>query len=205
MEFDHLVLAAADLDAAADELRRRGLGSVAGGRHEGHGTANRIVPLGADYLELVAVVDPVEARGSRFGSAIAKRARAGGGLAALCLRTGEVDATARRLGVEPVAMSRRMTDGTVLRWRLAGLPEALSDGLPFFIEWDVPHHLHPGRMAAVHRVQPRGIAWVEVGGDPERLRTWVGDHALDLRLTGGPPGPRAAAIATVGGELVLGG
>src|SRR5687767_15772991 len=37
---------------------RHGLASVDGGRHRDFGTANRIIPLGSTYLELVAVVDP---------------------------------------------------------------------------------------------------------------------------------------------------
>ena len=47
-----------DLAAAAREIEaRHGLASIEGGRHPGWGTANRIVPLGSSYLELVAVID----------------------------------------------------------------------------------------------------------------------------------------------------
>jgi hypothetical protein len=56
---DHIVYAVDDLEAAAERLRREfGFASVVGGRHPGWGTANRIVPLGREYVELVAVVDP---------------------------------------------------------------------------------------------------------------------------------------------------
>jgi hypothetical protein len=44
---------------------------VAGGRHPGWGTANRIVPLGNTYLEVVAAVDAAEADGSPFGRWVA--------------------------------------------------------------------------------------------------------------------------------------
>ena len=69
MELDHVLIAVDDLEAAAKEVEERlGLASVAGGRHHGLGTANRIVPLGETYLELVAVVDDAEAAASGFGS-----------------------------------------------------------------------------------------------------------------------------------------
>jgi hypothetical protein len=59
MEFDHVLIPVADLSGAVTEFERRyGVMSVEGGRHTGWGTANRIVPLGDSYLELVAVVDP---------------------------------------------------------------------------------------------------------------------------------------------------
>src|SRR6476469_4083347 len=52
------MIAVTDLDAAGREFEaRHRLASVAGGRHPGWGTANRIVPLGDAYLELVAIVD----------------------------------------------------------------------------------------------------------------------------------------------------
>ena len=58
IELDHVLIAVSDLEAAAREVERRhGLASVEGGRHQGLGTAKRIVPLGDTYLVLVAVVD----------------------------------------------------------------------------------------------------------------------------------------------------
>src|SRR4051794_41286944 len=67
---DHVIYAVDDLDTAGAALfDREGLASVPGGRHEGWGTANRIVPLGESYLELIAVVDVEEAEQSEFGPA----------------------------------------------------------------------------------------------------------------------------------------
>jgi glyoxalase-like protein len=68
VEIDHVLIAVADLAAAAREVEEHhDLGSIDGGHHPGWGTANRIVPLGETYLELVAVVDSVEAKQSVFG------------------------------------------------------------------------------------------------------------------------------------------
>ena len=76
MELDHVLIPLADLSRAVSEFEGRyGLVSVEGGRHADWGTANRIVPLGDRYLELVAVVDPAEASQS-FGRWVAN-ARAG--------------------------------------------------------------------------------------------------------------------------------
>jgi Glyoxalase-like domain len=70
-----VLLAVTDLAATAWELEARcGLASVEGGRHPDWGTANRIVPLGTSYLELVAVVDSPAAADSSFGRWVASRA-----------------------------------------------------------------------------------------------------------------------------------
>src|SRR5712691_3218109 len=72
LELDHVPIAVADLAAAAREIEaRHGLASIPGGRHPGWGTANRIVPLGEAYLELVAIVDEAEAAQSPFGRWVA--------------------------------------------------------------------------------------------------------------------------------------
>ena len=73
MELDHVLIAVADLATAGREIEARyGLVSIEGGRHPGWGTANRIVPLGDAYLELVTVVDEAEAARSSFGSWVAE-------------------------------------------------------------------------------------------------------------------------------------
>src|SRR5690242_4626706 len=100
MRIDHVIYAAADLDAAAagieDEL---GLAAVAGGRHEGHGTRNLIAPLGGGYLELLGVADEQEAAGSAFGRGLlARLAGEGDGLMTWVVAAPDADAVARRLG-----------------------------------------------------------------------------------------------------------
>ena len=65
MRIDHAIWATRDLDVAAARFEREyGLVAMGGGRHEGMGTHNRIVPFGRGYLELLAVADPEEAAGS---------------------------------------------------------------------------------------------------------------------------------------------
>src|SRR5436190_2107644 len=85
---DHVLLPVRDLDEAAARLEReQGLLAVGGGRHPGLGTANRIVPLGLQYLELIAVVDETEAAASRLGRRVAAAAAAGRTFSDWALRT----------------------------------------------------------------------------------------------------------------------
>jgi hypothetical protein len=202
---DHVLVIVEDLDAAARRFDEQwGLMSVAGGRHPGHGTGNRIVPLGSSYIELMAVIDHDEARSSPLGSWVERRlGEGGGGLAALCLRTDDLEAVARRTGREPVAMSRTRPDGVRLEWRLVALDAALDEHLPFFIQWLVDDVDHPGRSIVEHRSAPIGIDWVELGGDKYRLSSWLGAHELPLRHVDGAPGPRRVAVAVANGEQIV--
>ncbi len=204
LRIDHVGWGVDDLGRAAAEVRERyGLASVPGGRHPGWGTANRIVPLGDSYLELIAVVDAGEATADPVGSGYARHIRAASGLMLWCLATDELDAVAARLGLGIQAKSRVRPDGTRIGWRSAGLPDALENPwLPFFIEWDVAPELHPGRMHAPHAVTPRGIASVTLGADPEELSAWLGGAALPARL-GGPPGVNSVTVTTVAGEITI--
>ncbi len=155
---DHVIVVVEDLETAArrydDEL---GLASVAGGRHVGHGTGNRIVPLGSSYIELMAVVDRDEAATSPVGSWVQRRlAEVGEGPGALCLRTDDIDAVARRTGHQPLAMSRTRPDGVQLDWHLVAHDAAFGEGLPFFIQWHVDDADHPGAARVEHRVAAVG-------------------------------------------------
>jgi hypothetical protein len=201
---DHVMVVVADLDrAAARILADHGLDSVAGGRHTGHGTANRIVPLGASYLELMGVVDEDEAAGSPMGRWALGHRRDDPVPAGLCLRTDDIDAEAARLGLEPVAMTRTRPDGAILSWRLVGVAEMFAgEGLPFFIQWDDPG-LHPGRTPITHRVAASGVEHVELRGDLGALRRRVGTDDLPLTIVAGPPGI-TATIGTTAGPIVIG-
>lgn len=201
---DHVILVVDDLDSAAERIERHGLASVPGGRHPGHGTGNRIIPLGDDYLELMAVVDRVEAAGSPLGRWVMSLAGPEPRPAALCVRTDDIDAVAARLGLEATPMSRERPDGVTLSWRLCGLAQALDgSGLPFFIEWDTPPAHHPGRTEVQHTVQPTGIRWVEVGGDPRAVAERLGDSDLPVRMVGGRSGVHRVGVETGAGEIVL--
>ena len=204
LRLDHVVFAVPDLDEAAVRFREAfGLDSTEGGRHERWGTANRIVPLGDQYVELVAVVDETAAR-TGFGRGVLERARDGGGWLTIAAVAEDLDAVAARLGLEIGSGSRTRPDGEILRWRSAGLDDPRREPwMPFFLAWDVPEELHPARARAGHGVRAQGIAWVEVGGDAERLREWLGGEELPIRLIEGEPGVRRVGVSTSDGEIVI--
>lgn len=195
---DHLVICVADLSEASVEfVDRFGLGSVSGGRHPGHGTENRIVPLGDSYLELVAVVDASEAASSQFGSWALSKAAGPIGVDAICLRTDDIVATTQRLGIEGVAMSRSKPDGSTLAWRVAGIDEMIAEGLPFFIEWDAPEESLPGRDPIHHQAGSVGLVSVEVVGQMERLQTWM-PGATGVSIASGPSNIRVVVAGSHG-------
>jgi len=182
LELDHVIAVVDDLDEASARLdRTHGLSSARGGRHVGHGTGNRIVPLGATYLELMAVVDEAEATQSPLGRWVLEIATPGATEpAALCIRTDDIVPIAESLGEEPLAMSRRTPQGTELSWHLAGLDGTLGpDRLPFFIQWHIPPADHPGALELQHRVAVTG-----------------------MEVTIGDPGPRRHLIDSIPGLTI---
>lgn len=204
LEFDHVIFAVRDFDVAADRIEREhGLGSVRGGSHSGQGTGNRIIPLGSAYVELMAVVDEEEAAGSLLGRWVLEQVRNGDHPAALCLRTDDIASLSKRLGLEPMAMSRLRPDGQELAWRLAGLTRMFDDGFPFFIEWRADREDLPGLMPAAHTVEVEGISWVEIGGSVCEIDEWLGPHRLDLRVSDGSIGVLRVGIGSGAGELIL--
>lgn len=205
LRLDHVVYAVDDLDAAAERFRSElGLDSAPGGRHPVWGTANRIVPLGDDYIELIAVEDPGKAGASPFGRSVMDAAERGGAPITICAATDQLGSIVMRLDLTVHSGTRERPDGVVLRWRSAALEdERREPWMPFFIEWDVPSGQHPGRTWVGHRVRVDGIAWVEVSGEEDRLREWLGGEELPIRFAPGPPGIRAIGIATPDSDLIV--
>lgn len=201
---DHVILAVADLDAAAGRLlKEHGLASVVGGRHPGHGTGNRIVPLGPNYLELMAVLDPDEAATSPLGRWVTRRAGDGLAPAALCLRTDHIDRVAARLHEDPLPMTRERPDGEVLAWSLAGLGGMLGpQNLPFFIRWEIDPALHPARTPVPHRVVTGGITAAHIGPVGAELGDLLAGTP-GVVIEDGDPGVHAVTIAMGTGEIVL--
>jgi catechol 2,3-dioxygenase-like lactoylglutathione lyase family enzyme len=186
MRIDHVIYATRDLDAAAARVESElGLSIVQGGRHDGHGTHNRIVPLGNGYLELMAIADPDEAAGSPIGGALQERlSDQGDGLFAWAIAVDDVEQVADRLGLPVTTIAR---EG--LTARLAGVAEALRNPvLPFFIERD-EGVLDPGGGG-----DSAGITWLEVAGDQQALERRLGGAGLPIRVVEGPTGVRALGI-----------
>jgi hypothetical protein len=202
LALDHVLIAVDDLDAASRLVEDRyGLASVEGGRHPGWGTANRIVPLGSAYLELVAVVDETEAAQSAFGRWVggAQRDRP----FAWAVRTDELDLIARDRGLEVDAGSRGRPDGHLVEWRSAGIDRAAADpSLPFFIEWGSGTVL-PGRAVVRHPVGSVEIVRLELEGDLDRISAWLGTHALPIVVGAGAPAMTRIVLSSDAGEIAV--
>src|SRR3954469_6907330 len=174
MRIDDVIYATVDLDAAAARIEAElGLKAAGGGRHEGLGTHNRIVPLGDGYLELLAVADPAEAAASALGRAVEARiAAVGDGLLGWAVAVDDVVPHAERLGIAVTTIARQGMSA-----RLAGLKEAMGEPfLPFFIARD------PGIANPAAAGDGPGIARIEVAGDGQRLSDWLGGADLPLDL-----------------------
>jgi len=176
---DHVLLPVADLALGARQLQEKmGLQAIEGGRHATGGTANYIVPLGLQYLELIAVVDEKEAVDSRLGLRVMQSVKRGRTFVAWALRTADLDALRQKLldaGWELPAIvegSRTRPDGQVLSWRTQDIATGSElSAIPFVIEWKVPEGLHPGQAPATHPVGEARIVRVVVGAqDPDRVR-----------------------------------
>jgi hypothetical protein len=202
---DHVVLAVADLDAAATRLYdERGLASAEGGAHEGFGTANRIVPLGDTYVELMGVVEHDIASAHPFGRQLLSFVENGDRLMTWAVQTDDIVLTAKRVGGSVVPMTRRRPDGVLLSWRVVGVEGAMVDrSLPFFIQWDGPPDDHPGRMRADHRTTVNGITELVVAGSAPTIKQRLHDADVPLRVVTGEPGPVSVTISTSDGDVVL--
>jgi catechol 2,3-dioxygenase-like lactoylglutathione lyase family enzyme len=186
MRIDHVIYATRDLDRAAARIESLlGLAAVAGGRHEGMGTHNRIVPLGGGYLELLGVADPEEAANSDFGRGLLTRlARGGEGWLAWVVAVEDVWAVARRLGTTITTIRR---EGLSARW--TGAAEAMQEPLlPILMSRD------PGMPDPGVGGDAGGITWIEVAGDAARLERWLDATPLPVRVVEGPPAVRAVGI-----------
>ncbi len=141
---DHLIVAAATLDAGAEYIRATlGVELEPGGAHERMGTHNRLLKLGeALYLEVIAI-NPSTAQPSRprwFGlDRLAPNAPPR--LVTWVVRAVDIDASVARSGAAPGNVER-MTRGT-LNWRIT-VPKDGSlpfDGvMPTLIQWNVQQH-----------------------------------------------------------------
>lgn len=214
LTIDHVQLAVEDLDAAAERLQKRyGLVALAGGRHP-WGTANRIVPLGSEYLELIAVVEPALAAERPMAQRVARAVAEKRSFPVWAVRTHDLDASRAHLLAagwelpEPQAGSRVRPDGVLLEWRSQELvADAAPSPLPFLIEWRVPAGAHPGEMPVEHPSRARRIKSLTLS-DPEPQRAAARLDVLLARdvehsLVRGPGGVSEVVVGTDMGDLVL--
>jgi hypothetical protein len=186
VRIDHVIYGTDDLDAAARRVEEAvRAAAVAGGRHEGLGTHNRIVPLSdGTYIELLAVADPDEASRSPVGAALQAAIGAGDGLLGWAVAVRDLDATAARLGMPISTISRE-----AMTARLIGVAESLNESyLPFFIERQADPETGLAQGTAP------GIIWIEVAGNARRLEKWLDEADLPVRVVSGDAAVRAIGV-----------
>ena len=109
-----IIVGVRDLDAATERFRSLGFDVLDGGLHPGVGTANRVIPLGAQYIELLSVVSMAQARTSEYGQSLLQATANGDRLVRWSLRTDAIDAIGARLAIPVERRSRARPDGTLL-------------------------------------------------------------------------------------------
>lgn len=157
------------------------------------------MPLGGPYLEIIGVVDPPRAAAHPLGQWIQQTTVAGDVLGGLMVEPDDFDSACARLSLTPIPGERARPDGTTASWRLAGVNEAITQGMPCFISWSDRDEVFGGDAG----IGASGITELELGGDLEQIRLWLGGDTEGLRLVGGAPGIRRLTIPTAGGELVV--
>ncbi|HVF52854.1 MAG TPA: VOC family protein [Actinomycetota bacterium] len=204
LEIDHVIIAVTDLEASAKDLDSRfGLTAIEGGRHPSWGTANWIVPLGTSYLELVTVTDDAQAAASAFGRLIVKGMAASDRLCGWAVRTSPLERTAQRLHLEIATGSRQRGDGSILRWRTAGIEHVATESeLPFFIEWGSALD-QPSRVPVAHRAGEVRLKDVALSGDADRIYNWLGNYDLPISLVSGRPGLVSVTLTSEHGDIVI--
>lgn len=196
-----------DLQAARRHFEGLGFAVSDGGRHPGRGTANLIVPLGRQYLELLAIVDGAEALGSPQGRPVAAAfSRRGPGLARWSVEASDIRSISERLGYPVEQRQRVRPDGRTITWQSVGVDESWAE--PWrcaFMAWDDPA-LHPARTAVTHANGASGFAQLEVVvPDADAAVAWLGGPpppGLGLQK-GTDAGPRALTIATPSGPIAV--
>ena len=183
---DHVILAVADLDAAARSTARLlGRSPSWRGEHPGAGTANALFRLENTYLELLA-----PAGGGPTGDALRGWLDARGeGPVGLAFGTDDAAACRAELaarGLEPgpveKGMGRDVESGAFREWLRVALPPARTRGVVIF--------------AIEHRSPPEILPLMPAVGD-ERAAVFALDHAV-VRTS-----DAAAASALYGGQLGL--
>ena len=202
MRFDHVIVTSPDLDRTVERWTQRGFDVLPGGRHEGTGTANRIVPLGTGYVELLTVVDREEAAATRFGGWALATLGDADRLMGWALAVDDVEPIAERLGTGTDVIAR-----SGLRAVTAGLIEAAArPERPFFIARQ-PGTPDPGVVAARHRVRVDGLATLVLGGTRTAIESWcqtpIDLNPIELIFDATQHGLIGGSIRSEGRELPL--
>ncbi|YAL83490.1 VOC family protein [Dermacoccaceae bacterium W4C1] len=182
MRIDHVVYAA-ESDGLIPTAKRLGetigLDVLDGGIHPRFGTRNAIIPLaGHRFVEIVEPLDHPASDKAPFGQAVRQRSENGGGWLGWVVEVEDMGKAEGLVGRAAVPGNRHRPDGTEITWRQLGVKGLMADPqVPFFISWD-DQAQHPSTALRPQSTET-GLAGLQIAGDPERVREWLG-------LTGEP-------------------
>lgn len=174
---DHVSYATSN-DQLVDVVQRFGsrLGSpfVDGGIHPSFGTRNFTLSLeNGRYLEVVCALEHPATEESAFRKAVLNRANLGGGWMAWVVATDDISPVEKKLGRSSVDGSRKLPNGTELKWKQIGVLGTIEDSqLPFFVQW--VSNEHPSRDG-----KPTAeIKRIEISGDELTIKDWLGSEPM---------------------------
>ena len=120
----------------------------------------------------------------------------------------EIEEVEQRLDRKAVAGNRRLSDGREFLWKQIGIKGTLADPqLPFFVKWGEGSP-HPSQEAETEVT----IASLQIAGDPERVRDWLGGQPaqetssvidFDFVAPNGTPGLMSVTFNTPNGPVTL--
>jgi hypothetical protein len=201
---DHILWATPDLTMGCSLFQElSGVPPAPGGAHPGFGTRNALTSFSpSTYLEILAP-DPSQDLMGTWGEEVAALTRPC--MYSFCLACEDLEAVATNaaaLGVnvqQPIAMSRKTPDGTMLNWRIMRLEDPRWAGrLPFFIDWQGSPH--PGSTTT-------GGATLEdlyaLDPDPAALRAVYRAIGCDVPVYAGAVHGLVASLQSANGRIVL--
>ena len=168
-----------------------------------YGITMHVMDVGGNqFLELMGAHDPE----SEEARQLAKVVEHGDRLLQWEVRTGDIEQVARRLNRQPLERKYLAEDGRILdSWRTLRDDSGWRCELPPFVQYDQPNRVEPPEIVTTEKgTTLTGFAWLEVGGSKRALLDWLGGSGVPLRFVTGSPGPKAVAITSSEGEIVIG-
>lgn len=214
MHLDHYQLSARNIYETAHKLREETrLGFYDGGYFPDAGLASKIFPLGAGaYLAVEGVIDAGKIQTAATAKAFHDRTAMGDCFSLLSMRVdriAELEAIAAR---HKTAVVKR----PVVRIRPDGPPvEAFSAPAGASQQGRVNWYCHEKRInhhpagQPVHYwpglIEPRGVAWLEVGGSEQNMADWLGvpPAQFPYRYNGKAHGLYAIGVRTDRGDVEI--
>ena len=201
LRINNVILAVRDLVASSEHLLSEyGLHSTPVPYPSGI-TMQVIDVGGGQFLELMGSHD----ENSNEARQLAQLVEAGDLVLQWEVRTDDIDAVAQRLKRTPIERTYHSSDGQLLdAWRTIRDDSGWKCEFPPFVQYDLPGRPEPPELVTTETgLALKGFAWIEVGGSESALSDWLGGAELPVRFIPGSSGPKAAAISSSEGDILL--